>query len=214
MAKELPFFKFEPSEWLEGEIQVCSDIAVVCFINLCSGYWLKLGCISYAFALQKYCNRNKDALQELINNKIITIIDDKICINFLDKQLNEFKNVSEKRTEAANKRWGNKGKNAIALQLECKSNAIREDKIREDNIINSVFFNELLISESWIEINAKNNRITPEKVKKFLKIFFDKLIAEGDRKINKKEFMSHFARWLPIELKKEIKDKPKFTPLI
>jgi hypothetical protein len=214
MAKELPFFKFEPSEWLEGEIQVCSDIAVVCFINLCSGYWLKLGCISYAFALQKYCNRNKDALQELINNKIITIIDDKICINFLDKQLNEFRNVSEKRTEAANKRWGNKGKDAIALQLECKSNAIREDKIREDNIINSDFFNELLISESWIEINAKNNRITPEKVKKFLKIFFDKLIAEGDRKINKKEFMSHFARWLPIELKKEIKDKPKFTPLI
>jgi hypothetical protein len=214
MAKELPFFKFEPSEWLEGEIQVCSDIAVVCFINLCSGYWLKLGCISYAFALQKYCNRNKDALQELINNKIITIIDDKICINFLDKQLNEFKNVSEKRTEAANKRWGNKGKDAIALQLECKSNAIREDKIREDNIINNEFFQELLISESWIEINAKNNRITPEKVKKYLKTFFDKLTAEGDRKNNKKEFMSHFARWLPIELKKEIKDKPKITPLI
>jgi hypothetical protein len=71
-----------------------------------------------------------------------------------------------------------------------------------------------LISESWIEINAKNNRITPEKVKKYLKTFFDKLIAEGDRKSNKKEFMSHFARWLPIELKKEIKDKPKFTPLI
>jgi hypothetical protein len=214
MAKELPFFKFEPSEWLEGEIQVCSYPTVSCFINLCSGYWLKLGRINYAFALQKYCNSNANVLQELIDNKIISIVDDKICIKFLDKQLNEFKNVSEKRTEAANKRWGNKGKDAIALQLECKSNAIREDKIREYNIINSDFFNELLISESWIEINAKNNRITPEKVKKFLKIFFDKLIAEGDRKINKKEFMSHFARWLPIELKKEIKDKPKFTPLI
>jgi hypothetical protein len=97
-----------------------------------------------------------------------------------------------------------KNQKPIAKQIE----------IEREIQINIEFYNELLISESWIEVNAKNNRITPEKVKKYLKTFFDKLIAEGDRKSNKKEFMSHFARWLPIELKKEIKDKPKFTPLI
>ena len=174
MAKELPYFKFEPSEWLEGEIQVCSDIAIVCFINLCSGYWLKLGRINYAFALQKYCNRNTEVLQELINNKIITLIDDKICINFLDKQLNEFKNVSKKRTEAANKRWENKGKDAIALQLQSKSNAIREEKIREDKIKDNntalpqkfYFYNSLIdygfkkeLVSDWIAVR-KNKKAT------------------------------------------------------
>ena len=58
MAKELPYFKFEPSEWLEGEIQICSDESISCFINLCSAYWLKLGCISYAFALHKYFRKS------------------------------------------------------------------------------------------------------------------------------------------------------------
>jgi len=84
--------------------------------------------------------------------------------------------------------------------------------ILKEKEINSEFYNELLISESWIEVNAKNNRITPEKVKKYLNTFFDKLIAEGDRKSNKKEFMSHFARWLPIELKKEIKENMPVSP--
>lgn len=134
MAKELPYFKFEPSEWLEGEIQVCSDTSIVCFVNLCSGYWLKLGEINYVFALHKYFRKDASVLQELINNKIISLIDDKIYISFLDKQLNEFKGISEKRTEAANKRWGNKGKDAIALQLEYKGNAIREEEIREEEI--------------------------------------------------------------------------------
>lgn len=91
-----------------------------------------------------------------------------------------------------------------------------KEKEKEKDIkeLNSEFYNELLISESWIEVNAKNNRITPEKVKKYLSKFNNNLIAQDDKKNNKKEFMSHFARWLPIELKKDIEDKPKFIPLL
>lgn len=130
MAKELPYYKHEPSEWLEGEIQICSDAAIVCFQNLCSGYWLKLGCMSYAFALQKYCRRDASILQELINSGIVDKKGDDISIKFLDKQLSEFSNVSEKRSNAAKKRWSD----ANALQVDSKSNAIREDKKREKNI--------------------------------------------------------------------------------
>ena len=151
MAKELPYFKFEPSEWLEGEIQVCSDESIVCFINLCSGYWLKLGNINYAFALHKYFKKDASVLKELIDNKIITLNNDKINVSFLDKQLNEFKEISEKRTSAANKRWENKEDNASALQLHSKSNAIREYKIREkeikenkDKALPFKFFNSLI----------------------------------------------------------------------
>jgi hypothetical protein len=128
MAKELPYYKHEPSEWLEGEIQICSDAAIVCFQNLCSGYWLKLGCMSYAFALQKYCRRDASILQELIDSGIVDKKGDDISIKFLDKQLSEFSNVSEKRSNAAKKRWSD----ANALQVDSKSNAIREDKRRED----------------------------------------------------------------------------------
>ena len=200
MAKELPYFKFEPSEWLEGEIQVCSDASIACFVNLCSGYWLKLGEINYAFALHKYFRKDANVLQELINNKIISLIDDKIYISFLDKQLNEFKGISEKRTEAANKRWGNKGKDAIALQLEYKSNAIREDKIREDkrkeNIINNaVFVSECKNSSQWLEVTAMQNKINIDTVKLFIDTFESHLIIMEEQKKTVKEYKEHFTHW-------------------
>jgi hypothetical protein len=172
MAKELPYFKFEPSEWLEGEIQVCSDESIVCFINLCCGYWLKLGNINYAFALHKYCKKDASVLQELLDNKIITLRDDEINISFLDKQLQEFKNISEKRTNAANKRWDNKDVDANALQLQSKSNAIREDKIREEEIkenkkdLSLSLENDFILF--WDKFNKKNDH---KKCKdKFLKL--------------------------------------------
>lgn len=161
MAKELPYFKFEPSEWLEGEIQVCSDESIVCFINLCSGYWLKLGNINYAFALHKYFKKDPSVLNELIENKIITLVNDEINISFLDKQLQEFKDISEKRTQAANKRWDNKENDTSVLQLHSKSNAIREDKTRGKEIKEDK--KELSLSlESdfnifWNKYNKKND---------------------------------------------------------
>lgn len=136
MAKELPYFKFEPSEWLEGEIQICSDTAIVCFMNLCSGYWIKLGSISYAFALHKYFRKDAIVLKELIDLEIIKVIDDNIVISFLDIQLQEFNEISIKRSEASKKRWEKNTEtelfNANAMQLYNKSNAIREDKTKED----------------------------------------------------------------------------------
>jgi len=87
-------------------------------------------------------------------------------------------------------------------------------EIEIESKINSQFFNELLISDEWIEINAKNNRSTPDKVKNYLKRFNNNLIAQGDKKVNKREYQSHFARWLSLEIAKDIKDKPKPPPLL
>ena len=128
MAKELPFFKFEPSEWDSGNIQMCSRESKGLFIDLCALYWNRVGELPYALALQKLCNGNKDALQELINTEIIGVVNDRIVIEFLEEQLSEFGQVSEKRRDAAKKRWSD----ANALQMESKSNAIREEKIREE----------------------------------------------------------------------------------
>ena len=133
MAKELPFFKFEPNEWSEGNIQICSKLSKGLFIDICATYWSRKGELSYALALQKHCNGNTNELQELIDNEILIIKDNQIIIEFLDEQLNKFARTSNIRRKAANKRW-----NAKAMQKQCKSNAIREDNIREekDNIYN------------------------------------------------------------------------------
>jgi hypothetical protein len=198
MAKELPYFKFEPSEWLEGEIQVCSDESIVCFINLCSGYWLKLGNINYAFALHKYCKKNTSVLQELIDNKIITLNNDKINISFLDKQLNEFKEISEKRTSAANKRWENKEDNANALQLQSKSNAIREEKIRQEDIKENKKDLSLTLESDftifWNKYNKKNDlkkckdkffKLKQNEIENILKVLDKYVLSTPDVKFRK-----------------------------
>ena len=136
MAKELPYFKFETSEWDNGTIQMCSRESKGLFIDLCSMYWARLGDVKTKLAVQKLCNGNANALQELIEEEIIDVIEDKIIIHFLDYQLKEFNAVSDKRKKAANKRWeqdtNKQDVNASALQVQSKSNAIREDKIKED----------------------------------------------------------------------------------
>lgn len=128
MAKELPYFKFEPQEWSSGMIQLCSLEAKGIFMEICCLYWTRLGDLPYAFALHKLCNGNTKLLEELEKNGIYDMDNDNIVIKFLDEQLNEFQETSEKRSKAANKRW----KNASAMQVQSKSNAIREDKKKED----------------------------------------------------------------------------------
>ena len=138
MAKELPFFKFEPGAWDSGMIQLCSLEAKGLFIEICALYWSRLGELPYALALQKLCRGNAKLMQELEQNQIFALqmVNDRqfIVINFLDEQLQDFNKTSEKRQKAALKRWDNQAVNANAMQMQSKSNAIREDKRREEEI--------------------------------------------------------------------------------
>jgi len=85
--------------------------------------------------------------------------------------------------------------NDILLKKETKE----ERKIFSKN---EIYGKELSESQSWIETVAMQNRITPEEVPKWLDDFNKKLISELDNKISKKEFASHFSRWLPGEILK------------
>ena len=136
MAKELPFFKFHPSAWENGKIQLCSRQSKGLFTDLCSAYWTRQGELPYAFALHKHCNGDASLMQELINNEVIIIEEEQIIIEFLDEQLSEFIEIGKKRADAANKRW-----NANAMQMQCNGNARREEKRREEiNIAFDVFW--------------------------------------------------------------------------
>jgi hypothetical protein len=133
MAKELPYFKFEPSAWDTGKIQLFDFTIQGIYINLCSLYWQRLGDLTYKHAVNKVCGGNASALQTLSDEDVIGIDDDKIVIKFLDEQLNGFTSISDKNRENAYKRW-NKKNNAGGLRSHSERNAIREEKIREEKI--------------------------------------------------------------------------------
>ncbi|MFO0435983.1 MAG: hypothetical protein ACK5ZT_12145 [Sphingobacteriaceae bacterium] len=179
MAKELPYFRFEPSEWDNGNIQMCSRESKGLFIDLCSLYWSRLGELPYALALQKLCNGIEVALQELKMQDIVGVIDGQIVIDFLDEQLSERGQVSEKRRNAAQKRWND----ASALQVQSKSNAKRieekriEEKKKEQNVtatrILELPFPSVEFWTAWLEWEKykkeKKQRLTESTAKKQLK---------------------------------------------
>lgn len=212
MAKELPFFKFEPNQWDNGNIQMLPRELKGLFIDLCSSYWSRLGELPYALALQKHCNGNAKPLEVLIQSEIIGMIDGQIIIEFLDEQLDEFQETSTKRRNAANKRW-KKANNASALQLQSKSNAIRGEEIRKEEI-------------------RKDNNTCVEKISNDLEsldeIFLDKikgLYREVDFNLelerfkakvisNAGEYFNHGGSGLRLAFQAHLKTAPKTNKIL
>lgn len=179
MAKELPYFKFEPSLWDSGKIQMCSYETQGLFINICALYWTRLGDLPEKLVFHKLCKGNANALQELFEEEVLHIENGKISIKFLDEQIEEFTTISKERSLSAQKRWSKKDEkptdtekktslietesnyDAKAMQMHSKSNAIREDKIRGDKS------REEDIREKPIQFDSAENKFssTPKEKK-------------------------------------------------
>lgn len=94
----------------------------------------------------------------------------------------------------------NDSDNDILLKKETKEN-LKKVSISK----NEIYSQEILESQSWIETISMQNKITPEEIPKWIDDFNKKLISELDNKISKKEYASHFSRWLPGEIIKSKK---------
>jgi hypothetical protein len=172
MAKELPYFKFEPNQWENGNIQMLSREDKGLFIDLCSMYWSRLGDIPLKLAIQKLCGGNATALNSLCDEKIIEVIDGNIYIKFLSEQLNEFEDTSKQNSKNAKEGWIKRRKqkeesdrNATALNPQCEIDAIREDKSIEDKIRKEKEKSFLLF---WDLYEKKVDKVKTEKA--FLKL--------------------------------------------
>ena len=139
MAKELPYFKFEPNEWENGNIQMCSREQKGLFIDLCAIYWSRLGDLPHKLAVQKLSGGNATALDSLCDEGIFALRDGYICIDFLDEQLEHFDNISRLNSKNAKEGWekrrkqrGLSDRNATASKSQCESDAIREEERREE----------------------------------------------------------------------------------
>jgi hypothetical protein len=110
MAKGLPYFKFDTSEWLSGDIVFEDMVSQGLFINLCALYWQKGGDLS----IQDIDRRFKDYPNwRTLTERYISLSEDKIAIKFLDEQFAEREYKSK-----INSLNGSKGGEAKAAKLK------------------------------------------------------------------------------------------------
>jgi len=207
MAKELPYFQFEPAEYLTGDVSFCSLSAQGLFTILCSYYWQR----SCKLTKDQFLRRinNPKEFQELVDENVIQLEENNINIKFLDEQLQKV--VKQSKTNSINGSKGGRPKKQKLKETETKpkqnrnkteikgirEDKIREEEIKEENIINNdSFLAESLNSTQWIETVAINNKVKLDVVNLYLDYFKDHLITMEEQKSNTREFKQHFCNWL------------------
>ena len=140
MAKELPYFQFEPAEYLTGDIQFCSLEAQGLFNNIISMYWQRQCELTFTKIERKF-KSNLEALDELIREGIIKVYEgDLVSIEFLDRQYAE-RIESKKRLSEAGRKGAKIKKDKATLKPPLSEASttlkqpeeIRRDKKRVDN---------------------------------------------------------------------------------
>lgn len=134
MAKELPYFQFEPAEYLTKDISFCSLQVQGLFINICAYYWQRNCELTKSQLLRRLNYENE--LNELIKEGIIDVQEDNIIIKFLDIQRENAIGVSKKNSENGSKggRPKKAKQNPNETQTKAKQNPNESHKIKEEEI--------------------------------------------------------------------------------
>jgi len=211
MAKELPYFKFEPAEYLTKDISFCSLSAQGLFINICSYYWQR-NCKLTKPQLLKRLNYPNE-LEELISEGALDLINEIITIKFLDAQLYEVEEKSKTNSSNGSK-GGRPKKNPIESEIkpklnpiESESKGIREDKIKEYNITTNnalIKFEDAvkicLFDENWKEDVERVYKIDRNKIQHALTDFTNHCGTIGEKTDKSlKNFQKHFTNWVRIK---------------
>ena len=210
MSKRLPYYQFEPAEYLAGDIMFCSYGAQGVFTILCALYWQK-DCLLTLEPAKRRINNSDAYFNELIKENIIKLNGNDISISFLDAQ---FKDATKKSN--INSSNGKKGaevrqrKNSESIatpflndgetdgeSIALREDKIKEDKIKEDNIIdNGIFSQKSKTDTQWIETIAMQNHINTNVIMSYIDNFESHLIVMQEQKENESDFKRHFTHWL------------------
>ena len=93
--KELPYFKFYCSEWINGNITLESLESQGLFVNICVWYWSRECNVNYDILVKKF-RYNQDLIDDLLNSELIKNQNGKIKIDFLDEQLKERRKIAKR----------------------------------------------------------------------------------------------------------------------
>ena len=103
MSKELPYFRFTVSEWLNGDISMEQMEDQGLFINVCAFYWFKDCSLALAKLKQKF-KGVEDSLNRLLDSGILKVDEnDNIIIDFLDEQFIKLSELHNIRSKAGRK---------------------------------------------------------------------------------------------------------------
>ena len=121
MPKELPYFQFEPAEWLAGDISLESDNVQGVFIQLCAVYWQRECKLSYDQATNRF---NPECIDRLIEINVIQLMKNGLRIKFLNLQFAAAKRRKKKRKSDGKK--GGKKSASVRLSKSTTSQATLE----------------------------------------------------------------------------------------
>lgn len=170
MSKELPYFRFTASEWLNDDINLESFETKGIFIDICAYYWFKDCSITKALLLKRFSNCQA-TIKHLLETGIIKLRTDSdfIDINFLNTQYDLLSESRKRRQDAGSKGGKKKRSNAKAMLKQSGSYKDKDkynDKDKERYIIPPTF--EMVKKYC----DERNNKIDPQ-------YFLDQNIMKG-----------------------------------
>lgn len=203
MSKELPYFQFEPAQYLTKDVSFCSLSAQGLFINICAHYWQRDCELTKTQFLKRF--NYLEEFNELVKEGAIDLEGDKIIIKFLDSQRQKAIGLSKVNSLNGSK-GGRPKKDKNRKETEKKPTALiskSEPKgIKEDNI-----------KEEEIKLENKNNIEYRKKV--FLDSLSEYKLEYGDKLIA--DFFSYWSEMnqaktkMKFELEKTFENKRRLN---
>lgn len=198
MAKDLPYFKFNAAEYLNGNITLEDLQTQGVFINICCYYWFKSGCLTLT-EIKRRVKCKESLITNLINSNLIKIDGDAVKISFLDEQLQERGEIS-KINSINGKRGGAPKGNSNAKKAEIinpettekqpkttnkekrREEEKREEERREDSVVAD---KSATLEQRASEFMSKCAAFVGEYDKSLIRSFYDYWTEknEGGRKM-------------------------------
>ena len=192
-----------------GKIMRCSEVTQARFIRLSCLYWNKECELTYEDAEIEI---DEEHLTILVKKKIVKHIEDKVVIEFLDEQMSNILETSDKRRQAAYQRWNTNKNRSKANGIQVHASALQTDadKIREDKdksrkdedediytdieILKSKYLSDGKICSAVID-NKKNRIENRAALEIYIQQFNEHLTQSGQHVKTWKDYTSHFLNW-------------------
>lgn len=131
MSKALPFFKFNSTQWLTGNISYETFHIQGVFIKVCAEYWNR----DNKLTVDEAKLRTKDAvsIDYLIEKNYFKVKKEKIVILFLDEERKEIEDKRLKLSESGRKGGLSSAKGRLKQGSSIKNKNKEEEKEEEQN---------------------------------------------------------------------------------
>jgi hypothetical protein len=197
MSKELPFFKFNATEWITGNISYESFELQGAFISVCAEYWNRNNQMTIEEA--KLRLRNAEIVDLLIAKGYLKTKKNNLVIRFLDLEKQEITAKRLKLSESGRKGGLSKAK----ASLKQSSSIIDKDQEEDTIIVRKQKFGDKL--KPFLESYEKQ----------MIREFFDYWTEHGD-KDKKMRYEKQTSFNIELRLKTWLKNKiernkPKFN---